>query len=103
MPIRKLISKKYAKQLAQKINEEQAIPSKDLLEKTELFNESKETTHFTIMDKDGRVVSSTQTINGWFGSALVVPGTGIVLNNEMDDFATKVGASNLFGAIGGKE
>ena len=52
------------------------------------------------MDKDGRVVSSTQTINGWFGSALVVPGTGIVLNNEMDDFATKVGASNLFGAIG---
>ena len=54
------------------------------------------------MDNEGRVISSTQTINGYFGSSVVAPGTGIVMNNEMDDFATKVGASNLFGAIGGK-
>ena len=54
------------------------------------------------MDKQGRVVVSTQTINGFFGSSVVVDGTGIVMNNEMDDFAVKVGASNLFGAIGGK-
>ena len=54
------------------------------------------------MDKQGCVVVSTQTINGFFGSSVVVDGTGIVMNNEMDDFAVKVGASNLFGAIGGK-
>ena len=64
--------------------------------------EKDQTTHFTIMDNEGRVISSTQTINGYFGSSVVAPGTGIVMNNEMDDFATKVGASNLFGAIGGK-
>ena len=102
VPIKKLISKDYAKSLSQKINIKLATPSKSLLDKEDLFKESSETTHFTIMDNEGRVVSSTQTINGWFGSTFVIPGTGIVLNNEMDDFATKVGASNLFGAIGGK-
>ena len=51
------------------------------------------------MDIEGNVISSTQTINGYFGSSLVAPGTGVVLNNEMDDFATKVEASNLFGAV----
>lgn len=65
--------------------------------------ESDETTHLTIADSEGNVVSSTQTINGLFGSALVAAGTGIVLNNEMDDFAAKVGASNLFGALGGEK
>ena len=103
VPIKKLISKSYAKTLSKKINQKRAIPSKSLLNKEDLFKESAETTHFTIMDNEGRVVSSTQTINGWFGSTFVIPGTGIVLNNEMDDFATKVGASNLFGAIGGKK
>ncbi len=57
-----------------------------------------ETTHFSMMDSDGNVVVSTQTINGYFGSKVTVEGTGIVLNNEMDDFSAKVGASNLFGA-----
>jgi gamma-glutamyltranspeptidase/glutathione hydrolase len=55
-----------------------------------------------MIDKDGNMVASTQTINGWMGSGLVVPGTGLVLNNEMDDFSAAVGASNLFGAVGGK-
>ena len=54
------------------------------------------------MDDKGRVVVSTQTINGYFGNSVVAGKTGVVMNNEMDDFATKVGASNLFGAIGGK-
>ena len=53
------------------------------------------------MDKDGFTIASTQTINGYFGSGLVAEGTGVLFNNEMDDFATKVGASNLFGAVGG--
>lgn len=63
--------------------------------------ESKETTHFTIADAQGNVVVSTQTINGWFGSGVVVENTGLVLNNEMDDFSSKPGAPNKFGVIGG--
>ncbi|MFA6236318.1 MAG: gamma-glutamyltransferase [Bacteriovorax sp.] len=68
------------------------------------FNETTEhteTTHLSIMDENGDTVSTTQTINGYMGASIVVPGTGIVLNNEMDDFTAQVGASNLFGAIGG--
>jgi gamma-glutamyltranspeptidase/glutathione hydrolase len=53
------------------------------------------------MDGEGNVVSTTQTINGWMGSGLVAEGTGVVLNNEMDDFAVKPGVANLFGALGG--
>lgn len=64
--------------------------------------ESSETTHLSLMDAAGNAVSTTQTINGWMGSGVVAPGTGVVLNNEMDDFSAQVGSSNLFGAIGGK-
>lgn len=102
VPIKELTSKEYAKKIREK------IPADRPLKKEEVFPgkfegyESDDTTHFTIMDINGNVVSSTQTINGWFGSGLVIPKTGIVLNNEMDDFATKVGASNLFGAVGGR-
>jgi gamma-glutamyltranspeptidase/glutathione hydrolase len=55
------------------------------------------------MDAKGNVVSSTQTINGYFGSALVAEGTGIVLNNEMNDFTTKPGEQNIYGAVGGEK
>jgi gamma-glutamyltranspeptidase/glutathione hydrolase len=65
--------------------------------------ESSQTTHFSLMDDSGAMIATTQTINGYFGSGLVAPGTGIVLNNEMDDFAAKVGATNLFGAMGGEK
>lgn len=108
VPVEHLTSKEYAAHLrkqmsldyARKQNEVTALDAQ-LKEKLEMMSrESTETTHFTIMDKEGNVVSSTQTINGYFGSAVVVPGTGILLNNEMDDFSTKAGASNIFGAIG---
>jgi gamma-glutamyltranspeptidase/glutathione hydrolase len=62
-----------------------------------------ETTHFSMMDSEGNVVVSTQTINGYFGSKVTAEGTGIVLNNEMDDFSAKVGASNIFGATSSSE
>src|SRR5690606_5802043 len=65
--------------------------------------EPSHTTHFTLADKDENIIVSTQTSNGWFGSGMMAQGTGIVLNNEMDDFAQKVGASNLFGDIGGNK
>ncbi|MBT7609129.1 MAG: gamma-glutamyltransferase [Bacteriovoracaceae bacterium] len=98
VPIGNLISKKYAKKIRESINDK----SKKIKSvKAGVFKEHDETTHFSVADSVGNVVVSTQTINGWFGSGLVADGTGIVLNNEMDDFATKVGASNLFGAIGG--
>ena len=102
VPVNGLVSKEYAKALRKKI--------KDIIPTAEKVNagnpwqyESKETTHFTVMDQEGNTISTTQTINGLFGSAVVVPGTGIILNNEMDDFTAKIGALNLFGAVGGEK
>jgi gamma-glutamyltranspeptidase/glutathione hydrolase len=103
VPVNTLISKKYAKQLRTKISLNKALKSRDFPIPFHKFaKESDHTTHFTIMDNQGNIVSSTQTINGWFGSAMVAAGTGIVMNNEMDDFASHVGGVNLFGAVGGK-
>lgn len=99
IPYEKMASKSYA-QLMQKYFTGKAFASKEF-PLAQLPDGSSETTHFTLADKDHNIVVSTQTINGWFGSAMVAQGTGIVLNNEMDDFAQAVGASNLFGAIGG--
>jgi gamma-glutamyltranspeptidase/glutathione hydrolase len=103
VPVDKLISKKYAKNLSKKIKEDTALKSSDFpIPFNKLTKESDHTTHFTIMDGAGNIVTSTQTINGWFGSAVVAAGTGVVMNNEMDDFASHVGGVNLFGAVGGK-
>jgi gamma-glutamyltranspeptidase/glutathione hydrolase len=103
VPVETLISKEYAKKLRKKISLTKALKSKDFpIPFYKLTKESDHTTHFTIMDNKGNIVSSTQTINGWFGSAMVAEGTGIVMNNEMDDFASHVGGINLFGAVGGK-
>lgn len=103
VPVDKLISKKYARALRKKITMNKTLKSTDFpIPFHKLPYESDDTTHFTIMDGEGNIITSTQTINGWFGSAMVTPGTGIVMNNEMDDFASHVGGVNLFGAIGGK-
>jgi gamma-glutamyltranspeptidase / glutathione hydrolase len=63
--------------------------------------ERPQTTHFSVMDADGNAVSNTYTINGWYGSGVVVEGAGFLLNNEMDDFAVAPGVPNLFGVVGG--
>lgn len=102
VPIKGLISKSYAKELRKKITKNKAIPSDQIYHGSPFKYESDQTTHFTVVDKEGNILTSTQTINGLMGSALVIEGTGIVLNNEMDDFATKPGAQNLFGAVGGE-
>jgi gamma-glutamyltranspeptidase/glutathione hydrolase len=101
VPIKGLTSKNYANELAEKINNSKAFAMNEVRAGKPWGHEPEHTTHFSLMDGEGNVVVSTQTINGYFGSGLVAEGTGIVLNNEMDDFANKVGAQNLFGAVGG--
>ncbi|MBF0314362.1 MAG: gamma-glutamyltransferase [Oligoflexia bacterium] len=104
IPLAGLLSKSYAKDLRKRIPADKAIPQDDVYpgDPSSYVNlESNETNHFTIMDKDGGVITSTQTVNGPFGSGIVVTGAGFVLNNQMNDFTAKVGSSNYFGAIGG--
>lgn len=101
VPMRELVSPEYLTQLSASIDTEKAIKW-DKLKPIPLPYESDDTTHFSIADGEGNLVASTQTINGWFGSGVIAQGTGIILNNEMDDFAQKVGAQNLFGAVGGQ-
>lgn len=102
VPTKGLINKKYNDFRRSEIKADHARASSEVFAGDALKHESTDTTHFSIMDNEGNAVSSTQTINGSFGAGIVVPGTGIVLNNEMDDFSAKPGASNLFGAIGSK-
>src|SRR5215210_5627094 len=64
--------------------------------------EAEETTHFTVVDAEGNAVANTYTLNGGFGSAVVARGTGVLLNNEMDDFAAKPGVPNAYGLIQGE-
>jgi gamma-glutamyltranspeptidase/glutathione hydrolase len=100
VPVKELLSSKYLEKLSKEIDTKNALRA-DTLKPIDLPYESSDTTHFSIADNDGNMVASTQTINGWFGSGVIAQGTGIILNNEMDDFAQKVGAQNLFGAVGG--
>jgi gamma-glutamyltranspeptidase/glutathione hydrolase len=102
VPTSGLINKKYNDLRRSEIPMDRARASSEVFAGEALKYESTDTTHFSIMDNEGNAVSSTQTINGSFGAGIVVPGTGILLNNEMDDFSAKPGASNLFGAIGSK-
>jgi gamma-glutamyltranspeptidase/glutathione hydrolase len=101
VPTNSLISKKYAKLQRSKIGEKIHTPSAEVKPGELTKAEAKSTSHFSIIDDEGNAVSSTQTINGLFGSGVIVAGTGIVLNNEMDDFSAKPGSSNIFGAVGG--
>jgi gamma-glutamyltranspeptidase / glutathione hydrolase len=103
VPVKGLTAKGYADELRGKISRTRATKSQDIKGAAPRTYETTHTTHFTIIDKSGAFVSSTQTINGWMGSGVTVEGTGIVLNNEMDDFSAKPGTPNMFGAIGGKE
>jgi gamma-glutamyltranspeptidase/glutathione hydrolase len=99
VPIEFLTSKKYGNELANLITAN-ALPS-DMINATNLkYHESEETTHYSVADKYGNIVSSTYTINSAYGNKIVVEGLGFLLNNEMDDFSSKPGAPNQFGLIG---
>ncbi|MGH7884387.1 MAG: gamma-glutamyltransferase [Thermodesulfobacteriota bacterium] len=101
VPVNELTSKEYAKKLSKKINLKKAPPS-NKIEPGKPISEGTNTTHFSVMDKFGNVVSNTYTLNFSYGSKISVPGTGILLNNEMDDFSAKSGVPNAYGLIGGE-
>ena len=100
VPVARLTSKAYAKRLMQNFNEEKASLSKDF-ESSAASGESPSTTHISVIDKWGNAFASTLTVNYSFGSCVVAEGTGIVLNDEMDDFTTRPGAQNVFGLVTG--
>ncbi|MCC7186342.1 MAG: gamma-glutamyltransferase [Acidobacteria bacterium] len=102
IPVARLISKPYGKELASGINRKQASSSTELGKDIVTLpgEESDETTHFSVADRSGMAVSLTYTLEGGYGSHLVIPGTGFLLNNEMGDFNKKPGTTNLTGDIG---
>lgn len=100
VPVKGLVSKDYAKSLADSIQKNKATPSSQLSPLHFGSRESDSTTHFSIVDAEGNAVASTQTINYYFGSGLVAKGTGIVLNDEMDDFSIQPGVPNAYGLVG---
>jgi|TARA_B110000495_G_C23037498_1_gene620252 gamma-glutamyltranspeptidase/glutathione hydrolase len=102
VPIDWLTSKTYGEQLAASIDMQKARDSSDVASGVLPAYESEDTTHYSVMDKDGNVVSNTYTLNFSFGSGIAVPGAGFLLNNEMDDFSAKPGIMNAFGLLGGE-
>ena len=102
VPIAGLLEKGYADKLRQSINLDRASSSTEVSAGRPTGYESEETTHFTVVDAQGNAVANTYTLNDSFGSGVVAKGTGIVMNNEMDDFAAKPGTANLYGLIQGE-
>jgi gamma-glutamyltranspeptidase/glutathione hydrolase len=110
MPLKQMADPAYAAAWRRTIDPVKPTPSKDLVRPAGFLppppgvpagHESTETTHFSVVDNDGNAVSSTYTLNGLFGSGVTVPGLGFLMNNEMDDFAAKIGVANMFGLVQG--
>ena len=112
VPVAQLIDKNYANSWRESINPDHASISKDLRRPSGTFNdldkvaravgpESTQTTHYSVVDQEGNAVSVTTTLNGPFGAKVMAGELGFLLNNEMDDFAAKVGVPNMYGLIQG--
>ncbi|HRD65210.1 MAG TPA: gamma-glutamyltransferase [Candidatus Competibacter sp.] len=101
VPVAGLIAKTYAKELAAQIDLNRATPAIDIKPGQPQRFESEQTTHYSVVDRDGNAAAVTYTLNFPYGSGIVAAGTGILLNNEMDDFAAKPGVPNAYGLIGG--
>ena len=95
-----LVSKKYAKALNKEISLDQVTPSNEVSPGNPYPYESPDTTHFSVMDSYGNAVSNTYTLNFSYGSGKMIPGTGMLINNEMDDFSSKPGTPNGYGLLG---
>ncbi len=101
VPSTEMLSQGYISERMKSFNPEKATPSSEVKSGSIPGYESEETTHFSIVDPTGNAVAVTTTLNGWFGSFVVVDGSGFFMNNEMDDFSMKPGVPNMYGAIGG--
>ncbi|WP_428269766.1 gamma-glutamyltransferase [Haliangium sp.] len=102
IPMERLMDVSYMKERMADIDPNKATPSSEVGAGVEL-KESTQTTHFSVVDTKRMAVSNTYTLNGGFGAKVQIPGTGVTLNNEMDDFTAKVGAPNMFGLVQGPQ
>lgn len=98
VPVNKLIDSNYIANRLRNFNPDRATPSNDI--EASNMNESEETTHYSIVDPFGNAVSTTTTLNGHYGSKVLVGSAGFFMNNEMDDFSSKPGSPNMFGLLG---
>ncbi|MDN5864742.1 MAG: gamma-glutamyltransferase [Gammaproteobacteria bacterium] len=101
-PIDKLLSARHAAAIRARIPADRAVPSSEV-HGGQVAPEGRHTTHYSIVDAAGNAVAVTYTLNSWFGTGIAAPGTGFVLNNEMDDFTSKPGVPNQYGLVQGKE
>jgi gamma-glutamyltranspeptidase/glutathione hydrolase len=101
VPAMGLVSKRYAERLRARIDLARAKPAREIKPGALLGPEPDQTTHYSVVDADGNAVANTYTINFSYGLGLVAEGTGILLNNELDDFAAKPGVPNAYGLLGG--
>jgi gamma-glutamyltranspeptidase/glutathione hydrolase len=102
VPIAGLLDRAYLAKLRATIDPEKATPSESVRPGRPAGTEQMETTHYSVVDKDGNAVAVTYTLNGGYGNGITVPGLGFLLNNEMDDFAAKPGSPNMFGLVQGE-
>lgn len=102
VPTGQLVLKSYASEFRKGFNPEKALDSLALPARMLPASEASETTHFSVVDKDGNAVANTYTLNGGYGSGVTIEGTGILMNNEMDDFTSKPGVPNANGLIQGE-
>ena len=102
VPTKRLISKDYANDIFKMVQLNKTTPSNQISPGNLVPYESDDTTHFSIADKFGNIVSNTYTLNSSYGSGVVISGTGIIMNNEMDDFVSAPGVPNQFGLLGGE-
>lgn len=102
VPAEQLVHDLYVRERMSDFDASKATPSSQVREGKFLAHESHETTHLSVVDKFGNAAAVTTTLNDWFGSAVVVAGSGFILNDEMDDFSIKPGQPNMYGVIGGE-
>ncbi len=102
IPMKTLLDAEYMVKRLAKVDRQRATPSSEVGAGVEL-KEKPQTTHYSVVNEKGMAVATTFTLNGGFGAHLAVPGTGVILNNEMDDFTVKVGAPNMFGLVQGPQ
>ncbi len=103
VPLKEMTSKKYLEDRWKTVNFEKATLSGDIDGGQFAGYESNETTHFSVVDNEGNAIAITTTLNGAYGSKVIVKGGGFLMNNEMDDFSSKAGVPNMFGLIGNSQ